>query len=98
MDDIHKFLADAPNTSEWIIVKAATIIALHSCLRNAEAVKLQFEDVIIQDGLIRVKVSRCKAIGPQEQQEYYIVDALAIGYVKLYVECFEMKVRCVMCI
>ena len=83
----------APDDSNYLIMKVASILGLKCTLRMAELLELDYKDINVRaDNMIEVTISRVKQKGPKERSAYFITDERSVQIVKKYMECFSNQV------
>ena len=97
LEEIRKFVNEAPDDDVYLIMKVALIIGYSGLLRKIELVEIDFSDITFCDEGVVVFVYRRKQKGTRSRDSFYICDADYIKIVEKYVASFKAEVMHIFC-
>ena len=93
VQDVYRFLEQAPNSNSFIIHKLVLILSMYGFLRKTEIAKFDFEKLKVQSDCILGHVYRGRSKGPRKLCNFTITDDKCREVFQLYFSYFHEEDR-----
>jgi len=83
-DALFKWLQDAPSEGSSLLHKLIALVCYYGTCRIAEIVAIKFDDVIVRESEVLVRIRRCKSATSEAETQIIIPQTPGVDVVALF--------------